>query len=120
MTPAPGPSPGSIQPGPLGEGAELQEDLDVLFQVRTDNHIENSEALIEGIRADLEGSLRPRFAEQLRRVEVYLKDVNSHKGGTDTRCTIEAHLAGYQPVAVEGQAGTVEGAVSGELDKLLR
>ncbi len=92
----------------------------MLFQVRTDNHIKNSEALAESVRAQVEAALRPRFAVQLRRVEVYLQDVNSHKGGADTRCAMEAHLAGYQPVAVESRAGNVDDAVGGALDRLLR
>lgn len=91
----------------------------MLFQVRTDNHIKNRESLAEGIRAEVEAALTP-YGDQLRRVEVYLQDTNSHKGGLDIRCAIEAHLAGYQPVAVTNQAAAVEDAVTGAVDKLLR
>ena len=90
------------------------------FQVRTDNHIENSAALAEQVRAEVEGALLPRFANQLRRVEVYLQDTNSHKGGVDTRCAIEAHMAGHQPVAVNAHASTVEEAVDAAVERLLR
>src|SRR6476659_796065 len=69
------------------------------FQVRTDNHIENSEALIDGIRGEVENALMERFADRIRRVEVYLQDMNSHKSGIDTRCSIEISLKGHQPVA---------------------
>src|SRR5262245_54398198 len=91
----------------------------MLFQVRTDNHFKNWEGLAEGIRADVESALTPTFSDRLRRVEVYLQDLNSHKGGVDTRCAIEAHLAGYQPVAVSNEAPNVDEAVSGAVDKLV-
>src|SRR4051794_25320123 len=64
----------------------------MLFQLRTDNHIPNSEDLAASVRADVEGALTRRYADRLRRIEVYLQDVNGHKGGVDTRCAIEAHL----------------------------
>lgn len=92
------------------------------FQVRTDNHIENSEALIESIRVDVDNTLTPRYGEQLRRVEVYLQDTNSNNksGGRDKRCSIEVHLAGYSAVAVDDRADSVDEAVTGALDKMLR
>ena len=92
----------------------------MLLQVRTDNHIQNNDALRERVRAEVEGALLPQFADRLQRVEVYLQDVNSHKGGNDTRCAIEAHPAGHQPVAVDNRAPTIDEAVSGAADKLLR
>src|SRR4051794_1283721 len=92
----------------------------MLFQLRTDNHIDNNEALSDRVRGEVEGSLTPQFSDRLRRVEVYLQDVNSHKKGVDIRCSIEAHLAGLQPVAVHSQAGGVDEAVSGAVDKLVR
>jgi len=91
----------------------------VLFQLRTDNHIKNHESLSEAIRADVESALNPHYTDRLRRVEVYLQDLNSHKGGVDTRCAIEPHLAGHQPVAVSHQAPNVDAAVSGAVDRLL-
>ena len=97
----------------------LEEDFVMLFQLRTDNHIKNNEDLAESIRADVEAAITPHFADRMRRVEVYLQDLNSHKGGVDTRCAIEAHLAGHQPVAVTNEATNVEEAVSGALDKLV-
>lgn len=90
------------------------------FQVRTDNHIENSEALIQSIRDEVEGVLSPRYADRIRRVEVYLQDMNSHKGGIDTRCSIEVSLAGHQPVAVDERAAGVDDAVGGAVDKMVR
>jgi hypothetical protein len=91
----------------------------MLFQLRTDNHIKNREGLAEGIRADVESALTRELSDRLRRIEVYLQDVNSHKGGVDTRCAIEAHLAGHQPVTVTHEAPNVEEAVSGAVDRLV-
>jgi hypothetical protein len=90
----------------------------MLFQLRTDNHIKNSEELASRIQAEVEGTLTHHHADRLRRVEVYLQDVNAHKGGIDKRCAIEAHLAGHQPVAVSDQAASIDEAVTGAVDKL--
>jgi len=88
------------------------------FQLRTDNHIPNSEALTEGIRADVEAALIDRHADRIRRMEIYLQDMNNHKGGLDKRCAIEVHLDGLQPIAVDNKAANVELAVSGAVKKL--
>lgn len=96
------------------------ESLAMHFQVRTDNHIVNSEALIDGIRDEVEGALTPRFTDRIRRVEVYLQDMNSHKRGIDIRCSIEVGLAGHQPIAVEDRASAVDVAVSGAVEKVVR
>ena len=89
------------------------------FQVRTDNHIENSEGLISSIREEVEAALSDRFVDRIRRVEVYLQDMNAQKGGVDTRCSIEVSLAGHQPVAVDERATGVDEAVSGAIDKMI-
>lgn len=47
------------------------------------------------------GEVLAPYAEKLTRVEVHLRDENGHKGGKDTRCTIEARPRGLDPVAVE-------------------
>jgi hypothetical protein len=99
---------------------EPQEEIVMHFQVRTDNHIDNSQELSDAIRGEVEAALLPRFEGRVRRVEVYLQDMNSHKGGIDTRCSIEVSLAGHQPVAVDDKATGVDEAVSGAVDKLLR
>jgi len=90
------------------------------FQVRTDNHIHNSEALETKIRDEVEGALTPRFSGRVRRVEVYLQDTNSHKRGVDTRCSIEVSLSGHQPVAVAEQSTSIDAAVTGAVGKAIR
>jgi len=92
----------------------------MLFQLRTDNHIDNSEQLSDYVRAEVEGTLTDRYADRLRRIEVYLQDTNSVKGGVDKRCTIEAHLAGHPAVAVHHEGTSVEEVVSAAVDKLTR
>jgi len=92
----------------------------VIFQVRTDNHIKNSAEFSESVRADVEAAIGPRFGDRLRRVEVYLEDTNADKGGVDTRCSVEVHLAGRPAVTAEDRAADVETAVDGAVEKVLR
>jgi ribosome-associated translation inhibitor RaiA len=92
----------------------------MIFQVRTDNHIRNSEELSESLRGDVEAALAPLYGERLRRVEIYLQDTNANKGGVDIRCSIEVHLAGRPAVAVDARSDDVDTAVDGALEKVLR
>ena len=90
------------------------------FQVRTDNHLHAGEELTEKIRNEVEGALADRYHGQIRRVEVYLADLNGHKHGVDKRCSIEVSLAGHSPVAAEHKSASVDDAVTGAVDKVLR
>ena len=92
----------------------------MIFQLRTDNHIKNSEAFSASIQADVEAAIGPRYGDRLRRVEVYLEDVNAGKGGEDIRCSVELHLAGHPAVAAEDRAADVETAVEGAVERVLR
>jgi hypothetical protein len=49
-----------------------------------------------------------------------VQDTNSHKGGVDKRCSIEAQLSGRQPVAVHADAPDVGAALDGAVEKLTR
>ncbi|HRX84588.1 MAG TPA: HPF/RaiA family ribosome-associated protein [Phycisphaerae bacterium] len=90
------------------------------IQVRTDNHIQGSEALTRHVETEVTQSLH-RFGRQITRVEVHLTDTNSHKSGdADKRCVVEARLAGLQPIAVNDNAPTVHQAVSGAIGKIER
>ncbi|HVL12476.1 MAG TPA: HPF/RaiA family ribosome-associated protein [Gemmata sp.] len=99
---------------------KFSEGTTMIFQVRTDNHIKNSAEFTESIRADVEAAIGTRFGGRFRRVEVYLEDVNAEKGGVDTRCSIEMHLAGRPAVTAEDRAPDAETAVSGAVEKVLR
>lgn len=58
----------------------------MLFQLRTDNHIHNSEELSSAVEATVQSSIVARLGDRLRRVEVYLEDTNAQKkGGADVR-----------------------------------
>jgi ribosome-associated translation inhibitor RaiA len=88
-------------------------------QVNTDNHIEGSAALTAHVETLVEDTFG-WFGERITRVEVYLADQNSsHKGGeNDKRCTMEARLAGLQPITVTHEGSTIDQALDGAADKL--
>jgi hypothetical protein len=91
------------------------------IQINTDRNIhghEDATLLLEAIvRSELD-----RWAEQITRVEVHLRDENSNKkgGSDDLRCMMEARLAGMQPLAVTHNAATKEEATSGAAGKMKR
>ena len=90
------------------------------IQFNTDAHIEATEALTAQVRATVEQALK-RFSEQITRVEVHSSDENADKNGPqDQRCMMEARLEGRQPVAVTDRAATLEQAVHGAAQKLVR
>jgi ribosome-associated translation inhibitor RaiA len=91
----------------------------MLINVRTDNHIQGREELVDQITTAVESSFR-RFEPQLTRAEVYLADENAHKtGDNDKRCTIEVHLSGLQPIVATASGGNLDQAFDGALDKLV-
>ncbi len=90
------------------------------IQINTDVHIDGTEALAAQVRATVEQALE-RFSEHVTRVEVHLGDENGGKSGQqDQRCMMEARLQGRQPVAVTDHAPSLEQAVNGAAQKLVR
>ncbi len=90
------------------------------IQINTDHNIEGGEALADQVSGVVESAL-DRVSDHITRVEVHLSDENSDKSGqNDKRCMMEARLEGRQPVAVTHQAATVDQAVDGAADKLVR
>jgi hypothetical protein len=90
------------------------------IQVHTDHNIHGSEKLADLVRAMVEATLS-RHADRITRVEIHLADENGAKPGQDDkRCMMEARLAGRHPTAVTHHAGTVELAVEGAAEKLMR
>jgi ribosome-associated translation inhibitor RaiA len=90
------------------------------IQVRTDNNINGSAKMIEGVEADLTDALS-RFGNQITRVEVHFRDVNGPKSvGDDKSCLLEARLAGRQPVVVSHEGASLRQAIDGAIDKLQR
>jgi ribosome-associated translation inhibitor RaiA len=89
-------------------------------QVSTDHNIEGHELFAGQVRGVVESALT-RFSDHITRVEVHLSDENSHKSGqNDKRCMLEARLEGRQPIAVTHQAATLDEAVQGAADKMMR
>ncbi|MEA5467618.1 HPF/RaiA family ribosome-associated protein, partial [Spirulina sp. 06S082] len=89
------------------------------IQINTGHNIEGHEALATHFTGVVEESLS-RFGDRITQVNVHLSDENSDKkgGGDDMRCTIEARLAGSQPLAVTHQAATLNQAVDGAAEKV--
>lgn len=88
--------------------------------LNTDHHIEGRDALAAHLEQVVNQAM-DRFADHVTRVEAHLADVNSHKGGDDDiQCTMEARLAGFDPLVVKDQAPTVHQAIQGATSKLQR
>ncbi|MEM6553843.1 MAG: HPF/RaiA family ribosome-associated protein [Planctomycetota bacterium] len=63
--------------------------------------VDTSPALIEHAEDRIHSAFR-HVEDRVTRVEVHLRDDNAQKhGSNDQRCTIEARIAGQQPLAVE-------------------
>ena len=98
----------------------LIEDKIMKIQINTDHNIKGHEALTVKVREQVEGALS-RISEHITRVEVHLSDENGNKKSqNDKRCMIEARLEGHQPLAVTNQSETLEQAVEGASDKLIK
>ena len=91
------------------------------IQINTGHNIEGHEALAAQVRSVVESALS-RVSDHITRVEVHLSDENSDKkgGNDDMRCMMEARLEARQPIAVTHQAATLNQAVHGAADKLIR
>lgn len=88
------------------------------IQVNHGPDIHGGESLIERVQ-QIVGDAVGHFADRITRIEVHLADENSGKGGeNDKRCTLEARLAGHQPIAVTHQAESVPLAIDGATGKL--
>jgi len=88
------------------------------IQINTDRNIETDDRLTADVQGAIEGALG-RFADRITRVEVHLSDVNGGKG-RDTRCVMEARVAGLKPMAVDDQADNPRDAARGAAGKLER
>ncbi len=90
----------------------------MLVHLVTDNHIHGKKSLAEHVEELVKASL-DRFSPQITRVEVHLHDDNGAKhGANDKRCTLEARLAGVDPMSVHHTAETIDESLHGALDKI--
>lgn len=88
------------------------------IQLNTDNHIDGTDALEERVDAMMEQYLG-RYFPRLTRLEVFLSDLNSVKGGVDDkRCALEARLKNDEPLAASHDDEDLAKAIRGACDKL--
>jgi len=88
-------------------------------EVNTSNGIENKDSLDRWATDYLVEHLA-RFRQDVKRVEVQLRDTNSgKKGADDKRCTLEARIAGRDPLAVTHHAESQDEAFRGATQKLI-
>ena len=90
-------------------------------QIHTDNHIEGTEAMALWASNTVKTTL-DRFASQITRVEVHLRDENAGKKNTaeSIQCTMEARLEGHQPLALKHQGANFNQAIEGAAEKMSR
>ncbi len=90
----------------------------MIIQLNTDHNIQGDERLQTYVN-DLITSELGRFSDRVSRMEVFLKDENSHKPGiNDKHCSIEARIEGRKPLAASDQGDTVDLALQGAVEKL--
>ena len=89
--------------------------------LNTDPHTDGRQSMAEYLQAVVTESLG-HYGERITRVEAHLSDANSPaKGNTDEiHCTLEARLAGLDPVVVTERAATAHQAIHGAVGKLER
>ena len=89
--------------------------------LNTDTHVDGRHQMAEHLESVVKDALG-RFGEHVTRVEAHLADaISPVKGSPDEiHCTLEARLAGLDPVVVKDQAGTAHQAIQGAVDKLKR
>lgn len=82
--------------------------------------IDNSDSLSDHVEQAL-GKELEHVSRRLTRVEVHLRDdKQKRRGRDDKRCTMEARIAGEQPLAVEARSHDIYLATSDAAAKLAR
>ena len=90
------------------------------IQINTDNNVQHDDSVVRHVEAMVEQHLG-RYAPQLTRVEVHLRDENAGKGGDrDKHCLMEARMEGRPPVTASDDAGELAVAITGAAKKLQR
>lgn len=83
----------------------------MFIQINTDNQID-SDAERDGKIEEQVRQRLARFEDRITDVQIYVSDINGPRGGAgDLRCTLEARLAGVQPVAVVEHGSSVDRAI---------
>jgi ribosomal subunit interface protein len=90
------------------------------IEIRTDKNIQNSDRLIEYVRAELNQEFQ-RHSERITHFSVHFSDENGDKGGSDDiKCMIEARPAGLKPVVVNHKGHNIDTAIHGAIERLKR
>ncbi len=89
--------------------------------LNTDPHTDGRHQMAEHLETVVTESLG-HLRDHVTRVEAHLADLNSHAKTTpdDIQCTLEARLAGFEPVVVKDHAATAHQAIHGAAGKLKR
>lgn len=89
--------------------------------LNTDHHVDGRHEMAEHLSSVVKEALH-RFGDHITRVEAHLADANSHAKATpdEIHCTLEARLAGLEPVVVKEHAASAHQAISGAVAKLKR
>lgn len=89
--------------------------------LNTDPNVDGRHAMAEHLEVIVKDALG-RFGGQVTRVEAHLADANSQVKTLpgQIHCTLEARLAGREPVVVKDHAGTAHQAMQGAVAKLKR
>ncbi len=89
--------------------------------LNTDPNVDGRHAMADHLESVVKDALH-RFGEHVTRVEAHIVDVNSQAkaGDADIQCTLEARLAGLDPVVVKDHAGNAHQAINGAVGKLQR
>jgi len=86
--------------------------------VRTDTNIDSGGSLTAYVEGEVAAALS-RFSDHITRIEVHLSDESGGRAnGAAIRCMIQARPAGQTPVSVTDDAGSVDAALAGAIQRL--
>ena len=89
--------------------------------LNTDTHVDGRKAMATHLDAVVREAL-DRFGDHVTRVEAHIVDLNAQASShsDQIQCTLEARLAGMEPVVVKDHAATAHQSIDGALGKLKR
>ena len=89
--------------------------------LNADPHVDERHKMGEHLSTVVKEALH-RFGDHITRVEGHIADANGHLKGAadDIQCTLEARLAGFEPVVVKDKGSTAHQAIHGAVGKLKR
>ena len=88
--------------------------------INTDHNLQSDESVVRHVEDTVENHLG-RFAGQVTRDEVHLRDDHAATGGgRDKHCLMEARLEGRPPVTASDDSDALAVAINGAAKKLQR